>query len=103
MKEYEPPLYERGIFGGLPKDLRGVSECIDYDGHHRETKIGKALQYKSRIQRNLLTKWNLPWQGANIMRDVTDALINNEFDIKNYIECLLFHYNLPHKVFISVN
>lgn len=48
----------------------------------RETKLGKALQYKSRIQRNLLTKWNLPWQGANVMRDVSDALLNNEFDIK---------------------
>ena len=48
----------------------------------RETKLGKALQYKSRIQRNLLTKWNLPWQEANVMRDVSDALINNEFDIK---------------------
>jgi hypothetical protein len=45
----------------------------------RQSKLGKVMAKKASIQKAMLTKLNLPWQGSNFIRDFGDAIINSEF------------------------
>lgn len=54
----------------------------------KETKLGKALGVKARIQKNLLTKYNIPWQVKNVFMDSFDAILNNEFNLKGNVDFL---------------
>lgn len=52
----------------------------------KNTTIGKILGYKSSLQRALSTKFNIPFQAANLFMDASDAVINNEFDLQGNID-----------------
>lgn len=51
----------------------------------QESTIGKVFKAKAKLQKAMVTKFNLPWQVKNVVMDFGDALINNEFNFKGNI------------------
>ena len=64
----------------ITKNMYDAMSGIDaWAKSFKQSTAGKIMSKKASIQKAMLTKLNLPWQGSNFIRDFSDAIINSEF------------------------